>query len=250
MRALAEVRATSRTRKGIVSVGTARDVRVAIALTHGRKLSTLADAADYIASLPPAERDNADWKLAMEALTLASERSYEQLAREVMMKALDPRHPLPCTSVSTARKIFKVLCSPRLAMALLNAQLAMLGRAQAPLSERLYGRVYLKAVGEVNVGDSVCILADVVPVEIVAYKDARIFIADRTFINYGASITAYERVSIGSDCLRGHYTHRRQKRAWTCGALRRTARPTGRYRRSCLDRSERDHSSRRVDRKR
>lgn len=62
-----------------------------IVLANGRKLITLADAVDHIAALPLEEQDAPDWKLAMEALTLASERSgYEQLARAVMMKALEP----------------------------------------------------------------------------------------------------------------------------------------------------------------
>jgi hypothetical protein len=37
-----------------------------ILLPRGRKLLTLQDAADYIAALPLAERDAADWQLAME----------------------------------------------------------------------------------------------------------------------------------------------------------------------------------------
>jgi hypothetical protein len=62
-----------------------------IVLANGRKLLTLADAADYIAALPSTERQSVDWVLAFEALTLASERSdYEQLARAIMMRALEP----------------------------------------------------------------------------------------------------------------------------------------------------------------
>lgn len=106
--------------------------------------------------------------------------------------------------LSAARKILKVLRSPRLAAALLNAQLAMLGRARVPFSVRLYGRIYLKASGSVKFGEGVSILADVIPVEIFAHKGSHISIGDRTFINYGASITAYEEVSIGCDCLLGH----------------------------------------------
>jgi acetyltransferase-like isoleucine patch superfamily enzyme len=106
--------------------------------------------------------------------------------------------------MSNVRKIFKVLSSPRLAVALLNAQLAMLGRTRPPLSVRLYGRIYLKGAGKVSFGEAVCIQADVLPVEIVSYDRAQISIGDRTFINYGASITAYEKVAIGSDCLLGH----------------------------------------------
>jgi hypothetical protein len=65
-----------------------------ILLADGRRLVTLQDAADYIASLLPAERDADDWKLAMEALTLAARRrDYERLAPAVVMKALEPAQP-------------------------------------------------------------------------------------------------------------------------------------------------------------
>lgn len=40
----------------------------AILLPNGRRLLTLQDASDYIAALPKAESDAADWQLAMEAL--------------------------------------------------------------------------------------------------------------------------------------------------------------------------------------
>ena len=64
-----------------------------IELASGRKLITLADAVDHIAALPSEEQDTPNWKLATEALTLASNRSgYEQLARAVVMKALEPPH--------------------------------------------------------------------------------------------------------------------------------------------------------------
>jgi len=62
-------------------------------------INKMQDAADFIAALPESERDTDDWKLAMEALTLAARRrDYEQLARAVVMKALEPassRLPAP-----------------------------------------------------------------------------------------------------------------------------------------------------------
>jgi maltose O-acetyltransferase len=44
-----------------------------------------------------------------------------------------------------------------------------------------------------------------VPIEIVSHEGSHIAIGDHTFINYGASITAYGEVSIGRHCLLGHY---------------------------------------------
>ena len=62
-----------------------------IVLVDGNRLHTLQDAANYIAALPKEQSDAADWKLAMEALALAAKRrDYVQLARAVMLKALEP----------------------------------------------------------------------------------------------------------------------------------------------------------------
>lgn len=68
-----------------------------IVLADGRRLHILQDAIDYIAVLPSAESETSDWRLAMEALTLAAERSgYERLARAAMLQALQsPDPPMP-----------------------------------------------------------------------------------------------------------------------------------------------------------
>ena len=44
--------------------------------------------------------------------------------------------------VSAVRKILKVVCDPHLAVAILNAQVSMRGKAPVPLSVRLHGRVH------------------------------------------------------------------------------------------------------------
>lgn len=106
---------------------------------------------------------------------------------------------------STARKILKVLCDPRLAAALFNAQISMRGKARVPLSVRLSGRVYFRPGGYVEFGNGVALVGNVTPIEIVSYKGSRISVGDHTFINYGASITAYQNVSIGRHCLLGHH---------------------------------------------
>jgi maltose O-acetyltransferase len=106
----------------------------------------------------------------------------------------------------TVRKILKVLISPRLAAALFNAQLRIRGRALVPLSVRLIGRIRLRGEGDVEFGQGATLTGDVVPIEFVCYKDARISIGDHTFINYGSSISAYKEVRIGRHCLLGHHT--------------------------------------------
>jgi acetyltransferase-like isoleucine patch superfamily enzyme len=105
------------------------------------------------------------------------------------------------------RKIIKVLSRPRLAAALINAQVSIRGKARrVPLSVRLVGRVHLECDGNVEFGHGVMLKGDVVPIEFTCYRDARISIGDHTFINYGSSISAYKKVEIGSHCLLGHYT--------------------------------------------
>jgi len=109
------------------------------------------------------------------------------------------------TSTSNARKVLKVLRDPRLAAALLNAQLCMRGKARLPLSVRLFGRICFRSGGDVKFGNGVCLVGNVTPIEIVSYKDSHISIGDHTFINYGTSITAYQHVKIGRHCLLGHH---------------------------------------------
>jgi acetyltransferase-like isoleucine patch superfamily enzyme len=107
--------------------------------------------------------------------------------------------------VSAARKILKVVRDPHLAAAILNAQVRMRRKATVPLSVRLYGRVHFRAGGDVKFGDGVSLVGTVVPIEIVSHEGSQISIGDHTFINYGASITAYREVSIGRHCLLGHH---------------------------------------------
>jgi acetyltransferase-like isoleucine patch superfamily enzyme len=104
------------------------------------------------------------------------------------------------------RKISKVLKNPRLAAALINAQLRIRGAERLPLSVRLTGRIRLQARGQIEFGEGVTLIGNVVPIEIISHEDARISIGDDTFINYGSSISAHKQVKIGHHCLLGHYT--------------------------------------------
>ena len=66
----------------------------AILLPNGRRLFTLQDASDYIAALPKAESDAADWRLAMEALVAAAEHGGQvELAWAALHKALNRGKP-------------------------------------------------------------------------------------------------------------------------------------------------------------
>src|SRR4051812_12204397 len=112
-------------------------------------------------------------------------------------------------SSTAIRKIFKVLCNPQLAVALLNAQLQIRAKAAArlPWSVRLHGRIYFRAGGDVEFGDGVSLVGTVVPIEIVSHEGWDIPICGHAVINYGASFTAYREFRIGRARLLGH--HRR-----------------------------------------
>jgi maltose O-acetyltransferase len=71
---------------------------------------------------------------------------------------------------------------------------------------RLRGKVHIAARGEVVFGEGITLFGNVVPIEFVSHKGARIQVGDHTFINYGSSISAHKLVSIGRDCLLGHHT--------------------------------------------
>ncbi len=102
-------------------------------------------------------------------------------------------------------KISKVLKDPKLLGALVNAQFRIRGRAHTPLSVRLFGKIRLAGKGEVVFGEGVTLTGTVVPLELTAHEGARIEVGDHTYFNYGTSITAYDRVSIGRHCHFGHY---------------------------------------------
>jgi len=88
---------------------------------------------------------------------------------------------------------------------IMNAQLRLLGKAKAPFSVRLRGRVQLSGSGEVVLGEGVSLNGTVVPIEMITYESGRIEIGEHTFINYGSSIAARVSVKIGSYCHLGHY---------------------------------------------
>jgi maltose O-acetyltransferase len=110
------------------------------------------------------------------------------------------------SSMASIRKLPKALRSPRDAMALINAQLHLRGKAKLPLSVRLAGRIILTGEGQVELGNGVSFVGTVVPIEIASRKGARISIGDHTFINYGALISACKHIEIGQHCFLGHYT--------------------------------------------
>lgn len=100
----------------------------------------------------------------------------------------------------------RVLAEPLLALQLLNAQIRLGRKAQVPVSVRLLGRARTAGGGQIVFGDRVRLIGTMIPVEFVAHPGASIEIGDGTFINYGTSISAHQRVSIGRDCSVGQYS--------------------------------------------
>ena len=89
---------------------------------------------------------------------------------------------------------------------IINAQLRFSGKAKAPLSVRLRGRIVVSGRGDILLGEGVSLTGTVVPIELATYSSGRIEIGQYTFINYGSSIAARSSVKIGSYCHLGHYT--------------------------------------------
>ena len=70
---------------------------------------------------------------------------------------------------------------------------------------RVYGRPRINNWGEINIGDRFILFNQTVRSEMVAYSKGKIEIGNRVFINYGASISAHQLVSIGDECQIGSY---------------------------------------------
>lgn len=72
---------------------------------------------------------------------------------------------------------------------------------------RVRGRVFVQNDGRILVAERVHFVATTVPTELVAFTGGELTLGPRTFVNYGCSFAATERVSIGADCLFGPYVN-------------------------------------------
>ncbi len=68
---------------------------------------------------------------------------------------------------------------------------------------RAYGPVHVVADGRIVLSDFVFFLNGMIPSEIVCHRGAELVIGERTGFNYGVSIEARQRVTIGNRCLFG-----------------------------------------------
>lgn len=103
--------------------------------------------------------------------------------------------------------IFKAIREPKGLWWALNAQRHLFHCDEVPVTVRLRGRARVENNGgRIAIGDRVLIDGRTVLVELVAHGGGLLSIGDSTFINYGTSISAHERVEIGRGCLIGNYT--------------------------------------------
>ncbi len=72
---------------------------------------------------------------------------------------------------------------------------------------RIVGRPRIDNKGQIVIGERVRIHSHIVPVELAAMRGGRIEIGERTFINYGVSISSFQFVHIGCRCLIGTYVN-------------------------------------------
>jgi acetyltransferase-like isoleucine patch superfamily enzyme len=101
-------------------------------------------------------------------------------------------------------RVMRALRSPSTMLSLLRARLALRRCNRAPLSVRVRGRVHIENYGCIELGERLRFDGRTVPVELAAFGGA-LTIGDGTFLNYGVSISAHERVAIGRDVLIGNY---------------------------------------------
>lgn len=72
---------------------------------------------------------------------------------------------------------------------------------------RLVGRPRIYNNGTMVIGERVLIHSTTVPIELTTVNGGILEIGDRTFINYGVSISAFQLVRIGRRCLIGTYVN-------------------------------------------
>lgn len=70
---------------------------------------------------------------------------------------------------------------------------------------QLYGRPLVHSVGTIVIGDRCRLSAVMGGLELGTGPDGRLELGENTFVNYGTSISAMERVTIGRDCNIGTY---------------------------------------------
>ena len=102
-----------------------------------------------------------------------------------------------------------------------NARLQLRGAELRGRRITLRGRAHIVNDGRMIFGDRVRLDSTVAMLELVTLPDAVLEVGNNVFINFGSSIVAASRVSIGDDCLIGTHVmvmdcdfHRVEDKAW------------------------------------
>lgn len=101
--------------------------------------------------------------------------------------------------------IRRLASDPALVLYGLNAQIRMRPWTHVPFTVRLRGGIRIRGRGEVVLGGQLILIGTVVPIELIAHEGARIEVGEKSFINYGTSISAHQQITIGKRCKIGHY---------------------------------------------
>jgi acetyltransferase-like isoleucine patch superfamily enzyme len=91
------------------------------------------------------------------------------------------------------------------AAAALNAWWSLRSATSVGTRVRLRGRPIIVTRGELVIGDRVQLVSTVATLELVTERGGRLEIGERSLVNFGCSIVALDRVSIGPRALIGPY---------------------------------------------
>jgi acetyltransferase-like isoleucine patch superfamily enzyme len=89
------------------------------------------------------------------------------------------------------------------AIAAARARWYLRGATQLGSRVRLRGRPVVVDRGELVIGDRVQLVSTVARLELVAERGGRLEVGERSLVNFGCSIVALDRVTIGPRCLIG-----------------------------------------------
>jgi maltose O-acetyltransferase len=105
----------------------------------------------------------------------------------------------------SAADFSKALQSPSLLVQVARARWQLRACDVVPKTVRVRGRVFVQNKGRIIFGERVRLDGRVVPVDLAAWENATLEIGGGTFLNFGVSISAAERITIGEGCLIGNY---------------------------------------------
>jgi acetyltransferase-like isoleucine patch superfamily enzyme len=105
----------------------------------------------------------------------------------------------------TLRQLQNLAGSLRKLLQALHAQWQLRACDAVPLTVTLDGRVVVKNLGRIEIGDRVRFDARIVSTQLSTEVGGKLSIGGRTYLNYGVSIGVRQEVTIGASCLIGQY---------------------------------------------